>query len=121
MNTEATEREKEELLGIHRDTAEEIFEKWDEEFARKTARDMGIELTDAHWDVINFLRVHFQNNGPVAHAHDLAEELDDRFQDQGGLRYLYQLFPGGPVSQGCQIAGVPVPKDAKDGAFGSTM
>jgi tRNA 2-thiouridine synthesizing protein E len=119
MTEQVTEREKQELLGIHADETQKVFENWSEETARKIARQLGIKLTDAHWDVINFLRVHYQNNGPVKHAHELAEELDERFSDQGGLRALYQLFPGGPISQGCRISGVPVPHDATDTSFGT--
>jgi tRNA 2-thiouridine synthesizing protein E len=35
------------------------------------------------------------------------------------MRHLYMLFPGGPVAQGCRVAGLPVPAGAVDRGFGS--
>jgi len=46
-------------------------------------------------------------------------ELGEKFHRQGGIRHLYQLFPGGPVAQGCRIAGLKAPAGATDKGFGS--
>lgn len=122
MNDVLTNKEKKELvLGIHEDEAVTEYKAWTEDRAKKIAAELGVELTDAHWKVIKFLRLHFENTGSLRHARELTEVIDERFADEGGSRYLYQLFPNGPVSQGCRIAGVPVPHDARDSSFGSTL
>lgn len=122
MIDELTSKEKEEVVfGIHDDDAITTFKAWTEETARATARELGDELTREHWPVIKFIRLHFENTGPVNHARDLTQVLSERFMDEGGSRYLYRLFPNGPVSHGCRIAGVPVPGDATDSSFGTTL
>jgi tRNA 2-thiouridine synthesizing protein E len=50
---------------------------------------------------------------------ELHDALEERFHRQGGLKYLYQLFPGGPVAQGCRLAGLKAPAGAADKGFGS--
>src|SRR5574341_927751 len=48
-----------------------------------------------------------------------ARALDEKFHRQGGIRRLYLLFPGGPVAQGCPLAGLKAPAGATDRGFGS--
>lgn len=119
MIKELNQQEKQEFVfGIRDDEAVRNFKNWTEEQAIRLAKTQHITLTEAHWAVIRFLRRHYENAGNVRHARELAEALAERFSAEGGLRYLYQLFPGGPVNQGCQLAGIAVPKDAADGSFG---
>jgi tRNA 2-thiouridine synthesizing protein E len=119
MIMELSQKEKQDLvLGIHDDEAITIFKNWDKQKAKAAAKAMNISLTDAHWEVIGFIRTYFANAGELRHARELSEVLAERFAEEGGAKYLFQLFPGGPVSQGCQLAGVQVPKDASDNSFG---
>jgi len=113
-----TEEQKEQMvLGIH--DKDETFENWTENTARSLAQSEAIDLTEAHWSVIRFLREYYEKHGAVSHARTLTEALEEKFQIQGGLKYLYTLFPAGPVSQGARIAGVPVPGDSANPSFGS--
>lgn len=113
-----TDEQKAELvLGIRDKDSQ--YEDWTEEIARTIAKMESIELTDAHWSVIRFLREYYAQHGTSKHARTLTEALEEKFQIQGGLKYLYTLFPDGPVSQGTKIAGVPVPKDSSNMSFGS--
>lgn len=122
MMNDMTNKEKQEMvLGLHDDEAVERFRAWNESQAAETAREMGIALTDDHWKVIKFLRVHYENNGQLRHARELTEALDERFEEEGGSRWLYRLFPHGPVNQGARIAGVPAPADSTDKSFGSVQ
>lgn len=118
MINELTDDQKEELvLGIH--DRDQSFENWTENTARSLAQAEAIDLTEAHWTVIRFLREYYEKHGAVSHARTLTEALEERFQIQGGLKYLYTLFPAGPVRQGARIAGVPVPGDSANPSFGS--
>lgn len=120
--SDLTTDEKEELVfGIHDTDADEMYKSWTESRAMTTAEQLGIKLTDAHWQVIKFLRTHYANVGMARHAREYSEVLNERFADEGGSRFLYQLFPGGPVKQGCMIAGVATPGDVTDNAFGTTV
>lgn len=107
------------VLGIHDKDIE--YEEWTKEDATTRAQLESIELTDAHWSVIRFLREHYAQHGASPHARALSDALEDKFQIQGGLKYLYSLFPDGPVHQGARIAGVPVPKDSSNTSFGSVV
>ena len=50
---------------------------------------------------------------------ELHDALDKKFHRQGGIKGLYLLFPGGPVAQGCRLAGLKAPPGASDRGFGS--
>ena len=52
---------------------------------------------------------------------ELKDALDEAFHPQGGIRYLHRLCPGGPVAQGCRLAGLAVPPGAVDPSFGSVQ
>lgn len=119
MIMELSQKEKQELvLGIHDDAAIAEFKNWDKQQALDIAKSMELRLTDAHWQVISFIRTYFANAGELRHARELLDVLAERFETEGGAKYLFQLFPGGPITQGCRLAGVQVPKDASDGSFG---
>jgi tRNA 2-thiouridine synthesizing protein E len=60
-------------------------------------------------------------HGPALHARYLLDPLAEKFAKQGGRKYLYLLFPGGAVTQGSRIAGLPVPKDSVDPSFGTAI
>lgn len=94
---------------------------WSEDIARKLARELKIELKPDHWEVINFLRDLYRQQGQAAHARDVLQALEERFGKKGGRKYLYLLFPGGAVTQGSRIAGLPVPKDSTDPSFGTAI
>ncbi|RMD68686.1 MAG: TusE/DsrC/DsvC family sulfur relay protein [Gammaproteobacteria bacterium] len=94
-------------------------DSWSEEEARKIAAEEGIELTEDHWEVINFLRAYYKEHGQPKYARQVLEALEERFADKGGRKYLYQLFPKGPVNQGTRIAGLPHPLYTVDPSFGT--
>jgi tRNA 2-thiouridine synthesizing protein E len=54
-------------------------------------------------------------------ARELHDALEEKFHVKGGMRYLYVLFPGGPIAQGCRLAGLPTPTGAVDLSFGSVQ
>lgn len=97
----------------------EGFEDWNEQQAMVIAKHEGIELGDEHWEVIYFLRNHCKSAGASCSARHVLKALTERFYDQGGKRYLYRLFPHGPVYQAARISGLPLPPSTLDLSFGS--
>ncbi|MBE9559228.1 MAG: TusE/DsrC/DsvC family sulfur relay protein, partial [Proteobacteria bacterium] len=49
----------------------------------------------------------------------IKDALDEKFHSRGGMKYLYKIIPGGPVAEGCRLAGLDVPSGAIDKSFGS--
>lgn len=99
---------------------EKQLARWNESEARRTAGEMGIELTDAHLAVVHALREHYRQHGTAEDGRELETLLADMFTAQGGKAYLRQLFPEGPVNQGLRIADLPVPPHTVDTGFGTT-
>ena len=96
------------------------LETWSRALAKDLARAEGLgELSEVQWRVIFTLRGWHRKNGPAASAAELVRELEKDFVDEGGRRFLYTIFPQGPISQGCRVAGIPVPPHAHDSSFGS--
>lgn len=118
MANELSDKEKMEFVFRVRED-EPIVELWDRTVAAKLAREENVELSDDHWDVVKFLRDHFEDVGEIEYARDISALLNQRYESKGGLKYLFRLFPNGPVNQGCKIAGIPLPKDSKDPHFGN--
>jgi tRNA 2-thiouridine synthesizing protein E len=94
---------------------------WTREDATRTARAENLALTEAHWEVIRALQNYYAHHDDtsVISLRDLHDALDEHFHAQGGLKYLYALFPGGPIAQSCRLAGLKAPFMASDRSFGS--
>ena len=67
----------------------------------------GIVLTEEHLGVIECLRDYFLEFGEAEKGRDIEEMLDEVFAGHGGRKYLWNLFPSGPVSQGMLRASHP--------------
>ena len=81
---------------------------WNEDVARKLAQIEGIELTDKHWDVINYLRDEYINNGqnqPMERS--VLKDMSKKWGSKPTSKDLYTLFPLAPTKQGTKIAGLP--------------
>ena len=93
---------------------------WTRQAAQAIAEQDGLTLTDEHWEVIRALQNYYaRQSGPVVNLRALHDALDEKFHIRGGLKYLYQILPGGPVVQGCRLAGLKAPFMASDKSFGS--
>jgi tRNA 2-thiouridine synthesizing protein E len=92
---------------------------WSEAMGLEVAQEMGLEMTEAHWEVVHFMRSQCELTDGMCNARKVIRALQERFREQGGKRYLYSLFPGGPVNQVSRIAGLPMPPETLDLSFGS--
>ena len=76
--------------------------QWNKQIAAEMAKEDGIELTDKHYEVLEFLR----------NANEKGETLTIRRVGKSGIvdiKGLYQLFPGGPLKLSSKFAGIPKP------------
>jgi tRNA 2-thiouridine synthesizing protein E len=94
---------------------------WDKAIAEQLAAEEGIGLTENYWQVIQFLRDLYQKVGQAPNARVLLQSMQRQFKEQGGRRWLYALFPKGPISQGCKISGLPIPANSRDPSFGTSL
>jgi tRNA 2-thiouridine synthesizing protein E len=78
--------------------------------AEHLAAQEGLELTEAHWEVLHLLRdfyaryAHSPAMRPLVKA--VKQSLGD---DKGRSIYLMQLFPGSPAKLAARLAGLPKP------------
>ncbi len=85
-------------------------EEWNMDIAKYFAEVEEIEMTDAHWEVVNFLRDYFKQFNIAPMIKILVKEIGKKMgPDKGNTKYLYQLYPSGPAKQACKIAGLPKP------------
>ena len=83
---------------------------WSPELAVKMARDEHIDLTDAHWRVIEFMRKYFEQRQIAPDARHVMKHLAERDGGGEGRNELFKLFPYGYVKQACRIAGMRRPR-----------
>ena len=95
---------------------------WTKQTAADLARQEGLTLGADHWATIQALQEYYAKHQDVPlNTHELHDALDEKFHPKGGIRYLYELFPGGPVAQGCRLAGLKAPAGTVDRGFGSVV
>ena len=95
-------------------------EGWTRARALETAKQEGLQLGDEHWTALRALQEYYaRHETPGVNMRELHDALDEKFHARGGIRHLYALFPGGPIAQGCRIAGLKAPAGAMDRGFGS--
>ena len=100
--------------------AELIDQNWSRNKSEQLAMHEGISLTDHHWHVIDYLRKLYLKQGLPRFARTTALDLSRQFAAQGGNKYLYSLFAGGPVTQGSRLANLRAPANATDISFGTS-
>ena len=94
------------IAGVEVNVSEEGYledmSQWNEEIAKEIAKEIGIELTPKHFEVLNYLR----------EKTAAKEALTIRQVGKSGIvdiKGLYKLFPKGPLKFSSKIAGIPKP------------
>jgi tRNA 2-thiouridine synthesizing protein E len=87
----------------------ENIEDWSEVVANQIAEQEGVDMTDRHWDLINYLRDEFLNNaGNQPNTRNIVKALSKKWNDKSvNAKSLYDLFPGDPSKQAGKIGGLP--------------
>jgi tRNA 2-thiouridine synthesizing protein E len=89
-------------VNVSEDGYLEDMEQWNENIAKEIASEIGIDLTDEHFKVLNYLREKTKEGA----------SLSIRSVGKSGIidvKGLYKLFPKGPLKFSSKIAGIPKP------------
>lgn len=83
---------------------------WTPEIALELAKSENLEMDDARWEVVNFLREYYDEYQIAPAVRVLTKAIGKKLgKDKGNSKYLYELFPYGPGKQACKVAGLPKP------------
>ena len=83
---------------------------WSEDIAKEMAKADNCDLSQNHWEVINFLREYYEEYQIAPAVRVLTKAIGKKLgPDKGNSKYLYELFPYGPAKQACKYAGLPKP------------
>lgn len=86
------------------------LDDWSEALAIEIAKQDGLVLSEAHWEIIWFVRDFYQEYKTSPAIRMLVKALAQKFgEEKGSSRYLQRLFPEGPAKQATKIAGLPKP------------
>lgn len=86
------------------------LQDWSEELAITIASLEGINLSEAHWQVIHFVRKFYLQYNTSPSIRMLVQAMAQTSgKEQVNSRYLFRLFPHGPAMQATKIAGLPKP------------
>ena len=80
------------------------YDEWNEEIGAELAKNIDVEMTDAHWALIKWLREDYKDNGETA--------MTRRVNTAGGVptKQQFVLFPKKPAKKMSYVAGLPKPK-----------
>jgi tRNA 2-thiouridine synthesizing protein E len=79
------------------------YDEWTEDIGKELAGNIGIEMTDRHWELIRWLREDFKEKNETATTR--------RVNSVGGFptKEQFQLFPKKPARKMAYVAGLPKP------------
>ncbi|QGY28681.1 sulfurtransferase TusE [Pantoea cypripedii] len=83
---------------------------WNEPLAEAIAATEDITLSEAHWEVVHFVRAFYLEFNTSPAIRMLVKAMAQKYgEEKGNSRYLFRLFPEGPAKQATKIAGLPKP------------
>jgi tRNA 2-thiouridine synthesizing protein E len=83
---------------------------WSESVANLMAKEEGLTLTPAHWEVMEVVREFYQRYEMAPAMRPLVKATKNALGDEKGRSiYLMQLFPGSPAKRIARLAGLPKP------------
>ena len=100
------------IEGAEHETDEEGFllePNYSDEAPAVIAQAEGITLTDAHREVIEFMREKYREDGHTPNFRNMLKAFAEEVRPGTDSKYLYDLFPAGPARQAAKVAGLPKP------------
>ncbi|QWF71503.1 TusE/DsrC/DsvC family sulfur relay protein [Methylomonas paludis] len=83
---------------------------WSPQIAEALADRENLQLSDAHWEILWFIRDYYQKYQHLPNARMFAAAIRKQMGEaKAASRYLQNLFPQGPLKYACKIAGLPKP------------
>lgn len=79
-----------------------------DETVRVIAAAENIALTDAHWQVVKYMRDQYREHGHTPNFRNMLKDIQE-FMPDADSKSLYDLFPVGPAKQAAKVAGLPQP------------
>lgn len=76
--------------------------QWTKEIGTEIGKEEDIEMTDRHWEVIDFIQEQYRNEIPLT-IRKIGKS------NVVGIKEFYSLFPAGPLKKASKIAGIPKP------------
>jgi tRNA 2-thiouridine synthesizing protein E len=84
------------------------LEDWNQDVAKVIAAAEGVALSDKSWDLINFLRDEYINNGQnQPNDRNILKAMSEKWGGNVQSKDLYELFPMQPSKQAAKIGGLP--------------
>ncbi len=90
------------VVAVNEEGYLEDLSQWNRDVATEIAKQEGIELTDAHWSLIDFLQQCHRDSTPLS-IRSIGKH------GPVSIKEFYELFPGGPLKKASRIAGIPKP------------
>lgn len=88
------------------------LEDWEPAVAQQIAAAESLELTAAHWEILELLRQYYAEFDSSPAMRPLVKYCALKLgADKGRSIYLMSLFPGSPAKLGSKIAGLPKPEN----------
>lgn len=97
--------------GVELETDEQGFlleANFSEEVVKAISAAEEVQLTDAHWEVVEYLRDEYREHGRTPNFRNMLKGMEE-IHPGIDSKYLYDLFPLGPAKQAAKIAGLPQP------------
>ena len=93
---------------------------WNDELAKEFAKQENIQLTEDHWDAINFMRQYYLEHQVAPDVRHVTKHLAERLGPESRNK-IFELFPYGYVKQACKIAGMKRPRAWSTCGFNRSM
>ncbi len=86
------------------------FDEWEQGMIDILAAEEGIEVTEAHLEIILFVRAFYQEYNTSPAIRMLVKAMEkEHGPEKGNSKYLFKLFRKGPAKQATKLAGLPKP------------
>jgi len=80
---------------------------WTKEIAEEIFAEEGIEPTQEHWDVIDYMRDQVLSEGQEPNERGIMKAMGKKWGKKVSSKDMYAMFPGMPSKQGLKIGGLP--------------